>query len=143
MPKWNSIKTCQCISFLYNCLRFTVEFRYCIHFSVCGVVFRNLSPETCFLRDLMRGLIWHFNQSYIALQFISVRLWSHARIRCWNPQQISNKGKVSCSRKQRGPLMGLEHTTSTLRARRATHCATPPYVYICGKTVDIPYCNLI
>ena len=26
--------------------------------------------------------------------------------------------------KQRGPLMGLEPTTSTLRVRRATHCAT-------------------
>jgi len=25
-----------------------------------------------------------------------------------------------------GPLMELEPTTSTLRARRATHCATPP-----------------
>ena len=35
-------------------------------------------------------------------------------------------GKVSCSRKQRGPLMVLEPTTSALRARRTTHCATPP-----------------
>ena len=37
---------------------------------------------------------------------------------------LSNKGKVSCSRKQRGPLMGLKPTTSTLRVRRATHGAT-------------------
>ena len=26
-----------------------------------------------------------------------------------------------------GALTGLEHTTFTLRVRRATHCATPPY----------------
>ena len=44
----------------------------------------------------------------------------------WNQPVLSNKGKVSCSRKQRGSLMGLEPTTSTLRVRRATHCATPP-----------------
>ena len=28
--------------------------------------------------------------------------------------------------KQRGPLIGLEPTTSTVGVRRATHCATPP-----------------
>ena len=33
------------------------------------------------------------------------------------------EGNVSCSRKQRGPLMGLQPTTSTLRVRRATQCA--------------------
>ena len=55
-----------------------------------------------------------------------IRLWNHARIRSWNKPVLSNKGKVSCSRKQRGPLMGFEPTTSTLRVIRATHCATPP-----------------
>ena len=44
----------------------------------------------------------------------------------WNQLVPSNKGKVSCSKKQRGPLMGLEPTTSTLPVRRATHCVTPP-----------------
>ena len=53
-----------------------------------------------------------------ALNFSSVRLWYHARIHSWNQPVLSNKGKVSCSRKQRGPLMGLEPTTSTLRVRR-------------------------
>ena len=45
----------------------------------------------------------------------------------WNQPVLSNKGKVSCSRKQRGPLMGLEPTTSTLRVGHAIHCATPPH----------------
>ena len=49
-----------------------------------------------------------------------------ARIRSWNQPVLCNKGKVSCSRKQRGPLMGLKPTTSMLRVRRATHCTTPP-----------------
>ena len=31
--------------------------------------------------------------------------------------------------KQRGPLMGLEPTISTLRVRHATHCATPPLCF--------------
>ena len=36
---------------------------------------------------------------------------NHARIRSWNQPVLSNESKVSCSRKQRGPLMGLELTT--------------------------------
>jgi len=36
---------------------------------------------------------------------------NHARIRSWNQPVLSNEGKVSCSRKQRGPLLGLELTT--------------------------------
>ena len=56
----------------------------------------------------------------------SIRLLYHARIRSWNQPVLRNKSKVSCSMKQRGPLMGLEPTTSTLRVSNATHCATPP-----------------
>ena len=33
---------------------------------------------------------------------------NHARIRSWNQPVLSSEGKVSCSRKQREPLMGLE-----------------------------------
>ena len=33
------------------------------------------------------------------------------RIRFWNKPVLSNKGKVSCSGKQRGPMLGLELTT--------------------------------
>ena len=35
---------------------------------------------------------------------------------------LSNRGKVSCSRLQRGLLMGLESTIDTFRVIRATHC---------------------
>ena len=55
-------------------------------------------------------------------------MWTHARIRSWNQQVLSNKGKLSCSWQQR-----LEPTTSTLRVRRAMHCATP------RETVTILY----
>ena len=79
-----------------------------------------------FWRYLKRELIWHFSQFSWGPQFILVWLWNHARIRSWNQPVLSNKGKVYCSRKQRGPLMGLKPMTSTLRVRCATHCATPP-----------------
>ena len=36
---------------------------------------------------------------------------NHTRIRSWNQPVLSNKGKVSCSRKQLEPLMGLEIKT--------------------------------
>ena len=36
---------------------------------------------------------------------------NHARIRSWNQPILSNEGNVSCSRKQREPLMGLELMT--------------------------------
>ena len=44
------------------------------------------------------------------------------------PEPTSTKQYVyiSYSRKQRGPLIVLEPTTSTLRVRQATRCATPP-----------------
>ena len=53
---------------------------------------------------------------------------NHARIRSWNQPVLSNENKVSCSRKQRGPLMGLEFTTDRYPpiTRRATYCDTPP-----------------
>ena len=52
---------------------------------------------------------------------------NHARIRSLDQTVVSNESKVSCSRKQRGPLMGLELTTiiHRLQVRRATHCSTP------------------
>ena len=58
--------------------------------------------------------------------FILVWLWNHSRIRSWIQPVLRNKGKISCSSKKRGPLMGLEPLTSTLWVRCATHCATPP-----------------
>jgi len=38
-----------------------------------------------------------------AHQFRLVHLWNHARISSWNKPVLSSKGKVSCSKKQRGP----------------------------------------
>ena len=47
-----------------------------------------------------------------------------------NQPVLSNEGKVSCSRKQWEPLMGLELTSLTgihlLQVIGATHCAMPP-----------------
>ena len=54
----------------------------------------------CFWRYLMRGLNWHLSQPFIGPQLILVRLWKHAQIRSCNQPVLSNKGKVSCSRKQ-------------------------------------------
>jgi len=36
---------------------------------------------------------------------------SHARISSWNQPVLNNEGKVTCSRKQRERLVGLELTT--------------------------------
>jgi len=36
---------------------------------------------------------------------------NHAQIHSWNQPVLSKENKVSCSRKQRGPLVGFELTT--------------------------------
>ena len=41
----------------------------------------------------------------------AIYLLNHARIRSWKQPVLSNESKVSCSRKQWRPLMGLEFTT--------------------------------
>ena len=77
-----------------------------------------------FLTIFNKGAYWHLSQSSIRHSiYFSLIVKSRS-----NPflEQTSTKQQVSCSRKQRRPLMGLEPTTSTLRVRRATHCATPP-----------------
>ena len=48
--------------------------------------------------------------SLIAKQAIFAYV-NHAQIRSWYQTGLSNEGKVSCSRKQRDPLMGLELMT--------------------------------
>ena len=84
---------------------------------VCVLVFRVAAYKqngTClfkliflFWRYLTRGLIWHLSHIFIRPSVFLVWLWNHARIRSWNQPVPSNKGKVSCSRKQLGPLMWL------------------------------------
>ena len=49
---------------------------------------------------------------------------NHAQIHAWNQPVLSNEGKVSCSRKQREPLMGLELTTD--RHQPITSATTAP-----------------
>ena len=80
--------------------------------------------------------------------FILVPLWNkqlfayvnHARIRSWNQPVLSNESKVSCSRKQRGPLMGLELTTDryppiTSQTRYPLRHPASVRVRHCPKTV--------
>mgnify|MGYP000488247438 CR=1 FL=1 len=59
---------------------------------------------------------------------------NQARIRSWNEPVLSNEGKVSCSRKQRGPLLGLELTTDrhppTTSQTRYPLCHAAPYVLV-------------
>ena len=63
--------------------------------------------------------IWRIKQHNIVYtnQFSSIvkqamfAYGNHAQIRSWNQPLLSNEGKVSCSRKQPEPLMGLKLTT--------------------------------
>ena len=62
---------------------------------------------------LTRRFIWHLSQSSIRPSLDLSSMWNHARIRSWNKPVLINKGNVSCSRKQRGPLREFQLTTST------------------------------
>ena len=110
-PKHNAVNSHCVTSYPYICLQYLTKLNSTLLF---GLVWRYLA----------RGFIWHLSQSSIrpSIQF-SLIVKS-----CSNPflEPTSTKGIVSCSRKQRVPLIGLEPTTSTLRVRRATHCPTPP-----------------
>ena len=88
--------------------------------------------KTYFLLNLVLVLTIFNEGAYLIFKSISHKALNlfyfenHARICSWNQPVLSNKGKVSCSRKQQGLLMGLKPTTSTLQVRRATQCTTPP-----------------
>ena len=66
-------------------------------------------------RYLTSGLIWHLSRSSIRPSIYFSLIVKSSSNPFLEPPTVSNKDKVSCSKKQRGPLMGLEHTTSTLR----------------------------
>ena len=53
-----------------------------------------------------------------------VRLWYHDWIHSSNKPVLSNEGKVSCSMKQRNPLVAFKPTTKCLRVRCDTQCDT-------------------
>ena len=63
------------------------------------------------------------------------------------PTSTRNKGKVSCSVQQRGHLMGLEPTTSTLQVRRALPTVPRrPYYARCTlpvRVAHVQYANII
>ena len=80
----------------------------------------------CVFWRYLTVLIWHLRQFSKRPSLFLVRLWNHARVCSWNQPVLSNRGNVSCSMKQRVPLMGLEPTISTLPVRRITQCATLP-----------------
>ena len=73
---------------------------------------------------------------------------NHAQIRSWNQPVLSNEGKVSCSRKQRGPLIGLELTTDrypliTSQTRYPLrHIASSLLVLVFASSVYCKYVSL-
>ena len=58
----------------------------------------------------LSSLVYTIYFNWIVKQAIFAYV-NHARIRPWNQPVLSNERKVSCSRKQRVPLMRLELTT--------------------------------
>ena len=84
----------------------------------------------CFLLLLMifyegANLTFKLFVQFKALDLFKFACETHARIRsCFKPV-LSYEGEVSCSRKQREPLIGLELATDILRVKNATYCATP------------------
>ena len=67
-----------------------------------------------FWRYLTRGLIWHLSQSSIRPSIYFSSIVTSRSNPFLEPPVLSNKGKVSCSRKQRRPLMWFEPVTDTL-----------------------------
>ena len=71
------------------------------------------------------GLIWQLSQSSRRSSiYFSLIVISRSNL-FLEPTSTKQYGKVSCSRKQLGPLMGLEPTISTLPVKH-TQCPTPP-----------------
>ena len=87
------------------------------------VTILEVSNKTPYLSCLSRWVMWDNSvnvwsleiHEFLVYTIFLVRLWNkqlfayvnHARIRSWNQPVPTNESKVSCSRKQRGPLMGL------------------------------------
>ena len=46
---------------------------------------------------------------------------NHTQINSWNQPVASNVGKVSCSRKQQKPLLGLKLTTDNIHQLEVSH----------------------
>ena len=93
----------------------TLEFVTWMNYKICVTCVHN--RHQLFLTMFNEGAYLTFKTIFHkALNLFQFDCDYHARIRSWNQPVLSNKGKVSCSMKQRGPLMGLEtqdlHITS-------------------------------
>ena len=73
-------------------------------------------------------IILNLKISFSSIVKKALNLYKHPRIRSWNHPVLSNKCKVSCSRKQRLSLTGFELMrleTLRLLVRRVHHSTTP------------------
>ena len=80
----------------------------CVFISVCFMLILLYTISTTTLFSLVQFILICFSSIVKQAFFAYV---NHARIRSWNQPELSNQSNVSCSRKQRGPLVGLELTT--------------------------------
>ena len=79
---------------------FTIIDICCCRFNCLGLAFKTIS-------QIWHLLLWFWRYlTYLSIKpsiyFTVVWLWNHAPIHSWNQPVLSNKGEVSCSRKQRG-----------------------------------------
>ena len=64
--------------------------------SIAILYIHRYCPSALLVLSLIRGLIWHVNQSSIRLSIyfsLIVKLWKHAWICSWNQPVLSNEGK--------------------------------------------------
>ena len=72
---------------------------------------------------------------------------NHARIRSWNQPALSNEGKISSSRKQRDPSLGLKLTTDKHPPTTSQTLPTAPRSPVCciwhlGQRYLVGQCSL-
>ena len=85
--------------------------------------------NVCFLlfwRYLTRGLIWHLSQPSIYFSLIV----NSSSICSWNQPVLSNKGKVSCTRKQRGLWWGSNPRPPQYESDVQSTAPRRPYVVV-------------
>jgi len=74
----------------------------------------------------------------------AILLVNHTQIHSWNQPVLSNESKVSCSRKQRGPLLGLELMTDLDLVNNGSICWVQTHDwFICKSLVRTCFVNSI
>ena len=101
---------------------FTADHIRCIEHQYTGT--EQVGIIILFWRCLTKWLIWYLSQPFIRFSLSFSSNGNNARILSWNQSVLSNAGKVSCIRKQREPLFGVELTNDRLQVWRATHCVS-------------------